>query len=500
MGRSRAEGILAGLVAGFAGIAASELAAGALAARESPVVAVARAVDRLASADAAETVLRLTGGLATPLLVGAVVAVFFGGFAWAGDRGREHPRQALGVYAVLASSLAATASRAGMGWTDLLPTFVAFLTWVGTLRLLLPPHQEDTDGDARRRFLRRTGLLALASVAAVGAGRVLGRSRRRVLEQRRLLRLPGVTARPAPAGADLQVEGVAPWQTPTASFFRLDTAIVPPAVDADQWALRVHGLVDRPLTISFADLLARPHVQRWMTLPSAANPVGGQLIGNAWWSGVTTRALLAEVGVHPGADAVLQTSADGWTCGTPLSALTDDRGALFAFAMNGQALSLEHGFPVRTVVPGLYGFVSACKWVVDWEVTRFDRFEAFWTRRGWAAEAPSKIASRIDVPGDGDEVPAGPMTAGGVAWHLRVGVASVEVSLDGGAWETAELGRQVSADAWVQWSLPLTVSPGEHVLRVRAVGRDGEIQTSVPSDSMPDGAQGWHQVSFTASE
>jgi DMSO/TMAO reductase YedYZ molybdopterin-dependent catalytic subunit len=366
------------------------------------------------------------------------------------------------------------------------------------LRLLLASPQHHGDAEASRRsLLRRAGLVALGSAAAAVVSRTLSRGRRHVLEQRRLLRLTGVTDRPVPPGADLHVEGVAPWQTPASAFFRVDTAVVPPAVDVDTWALRVHGMVDRPLTLTFADLLARPRVQGWMTLACVSNPVGGDRIGNAWWSGVLTRSLLAEAGVREGANAVMQTSADGWTCGTPLSALLDSRDAMLAVAMNGYALPLEHGYPVRTVVPGLYGFVSACKWVVDWEVTTFDRFQAYWTRRGWAEQAPAKAGSRIDRPREGEELPGGKVVAAGVAWHPRVGVRAVEVSLDGGPWEPTELGEQVSADTWVQWRRHLEVEPGEHLLRVRAVDPDGEPQTSVPSEPVPDGAQGWHEVRFT---
>jgi Oxidoreductase molybdopterin binding domain len=244
--------------------------------------------------------------------------------------------------------------------------------------------------------------------------------------------------------------------------------------------------------------MARELTEAWVTLNCVSNAVGGSLIGNAWWSGVRTADLLKEAGVLPGADAVLQTSDDGWTCGTPVAALTDDRNAMLAVAMNGQALPIEHGFPVRTLVPGLYGFVSACKWVVDWEVTSFSEFSAFWTSRGWSEQAPVKIASRIDVPDNGTEVHGGSVRAGGMAWHQHTGISGVQVSLDGGAWQPAEIGDADLVDSWVQWTATLDVDEGDHVLRVRAIGADGEVQTGVEADVVPDGATGWHSVEFSA--
>ena len=214
-------------------------------------------------------------------------------------------------------------------------------------------------------------------------GQLVGRQRRVVEDLRARLRLP-VTAGTVPTGAEVAVPEMPPWRVPNEEFYRIDTAVVVPTVDVDEWRLRIHGMVDRELTLTFDDLLDRQLTEDWVTICCVSNEVGGDLIGNAWWSGVRIADLLAEAGVQPGADAVLQTSHDGWNCGTPLTALTDDRNALLAVAMNGEPLPIEHGFPVRMVVPGLYGYVSATKWLVDLEVTRFEDFTAFWTERGWA--------------------------------------------------------------------------------------------------------------------
>jgi DMSO/TMAO reductase YedYZ molybdopterin-dependent catalytic subunit len=326
----------------------------------------------------------------------------------------------------------------------------------------------------------------------------VGRGRREVEEARRLLRLPGVSLPEPPAGVSVGLEGITPWRTPNEKFYLIHTAIIPPAIEPADWRLRIHGMVDRELVLTYDDLMARELTEAWVTLNCVSNPVGGNLIGNAWWSGVRIAELMREAGVRDGADAVLQTSDDGWNCGTPLSALTDGRNAMLTVAMNGEPLPIEHGFPVRTLVPGLYGYVSACKWVVDMEVTRFEDISAYWTQRGWGEQGPVKMSSRIDAPKNGDELDAGSQRVGGVAWAQHTGISAVEVSLDGGAWQSAETGDAGTVDCWVQWTTTLTVGEGDHVLRVRATDNDGLVQTGAEADVLPDGATGWHEVSFTA--
>jgi DMSO/TMAO reductase YedYZ molybdopterin-dependent catalytic subunit len=296
------------------------------------------------------------------------------------------------------------------------------------------------------------------------------------------------------------VDGISKWKTPNTSFYQIDTVLVVPAIEPKDWQLRIHGKVDRELVLTFQDLLDRELTEDWITLNCVSNPVGGDLIGNAWWSGVRIADLLDLLGVHDDANAVLQTSQDGWTCGTPLSVLQDDRNAMLAVAMNGEPLPIDHGFPVRTIVPGLYGYVSACKWVVDMEVTRFDEFEAYWTGKGWAEQGPVKIASRIDVPEGGGEIASGGAPVAGVAWAQHTGIEGVEIAIDGGDWQPAELARVPSEDTWVQWALTVDVEPGDHQARVRATSRDGEVQTGVERDVVPDGATGWHTIDFTAKD
>ena len=314
-----------------------------------------------------------------------------------------------------------------------------------------------------------------------------------------MLRLDGVTRPTAPADTSLGLPGVSPWLTPSDDFYLIHTAIAVPTIEPKDWTLRIHGLVDREVTLTYNDLVSRQLTESWITLNCVSNEVGGDLVGNAWWSGIRIADLLEEVGLDPDADCILQTSEDGWNCATPLSALTDDRNAMLAIAMNGKPLPIEHGFPVRTIVPGLYGYVSATKWVVDYEVTRFSDVAAYWTDRGWSEQGPVKMASRIDVPRSGGDVAVGEVNVGGIAWAQHTGIDSVEVAVDGGEWQAAQLARSpdrrhvgaVGADA-------STLDEGDHELRVRATDKAGLEQTGVQPRRVPDGSTGWHTVRVSA--
>ena len=263
------------------------------------------------------------------------------------------------------------------------------------------------------------------------------------------------------------------------------------------WKLRIHGMVDREITVDYASLSAGALVERDVTLCCVSNEVGGDLIGNARWLGLPIGPLLQQAGPHPDADMVLSTSVDGWTAGTPLPVLTDGRDALLAIAMNGEPLPIEHGFPVRMVVPGLYGYVSATKWVVDLEVTRFDKAQGYWTPRGWSALGPVKTESRIDVPQDSATVKAGRVAVAGIAWAQHRGIKAVEVQVDGGAWQAATLGAEATVDTWRQWVFAWDATPGKHTLRVRSTDGPGTPQTSQVAPPAPDGASGWHTIGVT---
>jgi DMSO/TMAO reductase YedYZ molybdopterin-dependent catalytic subunit len=489
---------LSGALTGVAGLAASELATDLLQARATPVQVVAESVIEVTPGWVAEPLISLVGRYDKPLLVAGVTLSIPALGALAGLLTAR--RAVLGqlvfwVMGVLA--LAATATRHGFTPYALLPLAAGVVVWTLLLdHLTGVARRGPTPQASRRRFLVDAGAVAVAAVAMAGAGRLVSRSRRSVETTRRLLRLP-VTAGVVPTGAQRGSSG-SPWRSPNADFYRIDTAIVVPVVDPNEWTLRIHGMVDREITVTYRELVARELTEAWVTLCCVSNEVGGDLVDNAWWSGVRVADLLREAGVQAGADAVKQTSEDGWTCGTPLAALTDDRNALLAVAMNGRPLPIEHGFPVRMVVPGLYGFVSATKWVVDLEVTAYDRFSAYWTERGWSEKGPVKTQSRVEVPRDGGEVRSGRVRVGGHAWAQHTGVEMVEFRLDGEPWRTAELGRVPNADTWVQWSGVVDVAPGEHSLAVRATDRSGHTQTAARSEVLPDGATGWHTVSFTA--
>ncbi|WP_022887641.1 molybdopterin-dependent oxidoreductase [Glaciibacter superstes] len=344
----------------------------------------------------------------------------------------------------------------------------------------------------RRRFLAWTGASAGLGILAMVGGQLISAGSRAVDTARTMFTLPKATtaAPPIPAGASLDVPGIAPLITPNADYYRIDTALQVPRIDPRDWRLRIIGMVENEIEIDFAELLALPLEESYTTLACVSNPVGGDLIGNAKWLGYPVRDLLAKAKPHADADMVLSRSQDGWTAGTPIEALTDDRNAIIAVGMNGEPLPLEHGYPVRMVVPGLYGYVSATKWLVELELTRFDRVTAYWTDRGWGEKGPVKLESRIDVPNG--PAKAGVVTVAGVAWAQHTGISAVHVQVDEGDWNEATLADAISADTWRQWRWDWDAEPGEHTLQVRATDADGLVQTSTRRDVVPDGATGWH--------
>jgi DMSO/TMAO reductase YedYZ molybdopterin-dependent catalytic subunit len=349
---------------------------------------------------------------------------------------------------------------------------------------------------SRRRFVLALGGTAAAGlVAGVLAATVRGAAAA-VNELRGTLTLPAPEspAPPVPAGAEVRLDGVSPLVTPNKDFYRIDTALRVPVVDPRQWTVQVTGLVEREVTLDFAALLAKPLVERHITIACVSNEVGGNLIGNARWLGWPVRDLLALAGPKDGADMVLSRSADGWTAGTPLEVLTDHRDALLAVGMNGEPLPLEHGFPVRLVVPGLYGYVSATKWVTGLKVTRFADDAGYWTPRGWSERGPIKTSSRIDVPRNGRSVDAGTVAFGGVAWSQHTGIGRVELRVNRGAWQQADLAPGISKDTWYQWKLELRLTPGSYEVQVRAMDLNGVPQVEDRAPVAPSGATGFHTV------
>jgi DMSO/TMAO reductase YedYZ molybdopterin-dependent catalytic subunit len=350
----------------------------------------------------------------------------------------------------------------------------------------------------RRRFLLTSLALGGAAVVTGLGAQVAGGATSKAVASRASLRIPkpsDVTT--TVAGSGFSLPGLSSFYTPNATFYRVDTAIVAPKVTAQDWSLRIHGMVDREIVMSFAELLARPLIERDVTLTCVSNPVGGPYIGNARWIGAPIAPILQEVGVHPAATQLVSRSVDGFTVGTPVAALLDGRDAMLAVAMNGEPLPIAHGFPVRMVIPGLYGYVSATKWVVEFELTTFEAYDAYWVPRGWAQQAPIKTESRIDTPRRGATIRAGTVSVAGVAWAQHRGIDSVEVQVDDGPWRGAELATQDSIDTWRLWRYEWNAAPGSHKLRVRATDRSGRVQTAEEAPPPPNGATGWHTVDVT---
>lgn len=342
----------------------------------------------------------------------------------------------------------------------------------------------------------------MAGVAVVVGfgGTMLSTARNTAIAVRQALKLPAAKTRaaPLPAGVQAPVEGVTPFVTPNTDFYRIDTALHVPVIDPSTWELRVHGMVEEEFTLGFDELLAEDLIESYVTLTCVSNVVGGDLAGNAKWLGYPLREVLARAKPTAGADMVLSTSSDGFSASTPLPILQDSRDAILAVGMNGEPLPLEHGFPVRMVVPGLYGYVSATKWVVDLEVTTFAEKAGYWTSRGWSSHGPIKTASRVEVPRALARVPAGAVAIGGTAWAQTKGISKVEIQLDDGGWQLAELAAEASVDTWRQWSFRWDgATAGTHQVRVRAYDADDEQQIEEQAPPAPDGSSGWHSITFT---
>jgi len=505
---ARSTRALAGVAAAAVALGVTQLLAVAFGPQADARTAVGSAVIDLTPGPVKEWAIQLFGmadKLVLSVLVVAVIAVIA---AAAGSF--ETRRVPVGSAAIVAAGItgcAAVLSRAGATPADIVPTLVGTACGVVVLRLLTSgrfidePDTADT-GDApdrgRRLSLVTLGFLGAGALTGVG-GVVLSRLLSSVAGDRDAFELPRVDVGAPPVPPTVQPKGVAlpSFVTSNADFYRIDTALTVPQLSRSDWQLKIHGMVDREITYRFEDLERFEVVEKLVTLTCVSNPVGGELIGNASWTGYRVRDLLADAGVHEDADMVLSMSIDGFTAGTPVEVLTDGRDSLLAIGMNGEPLPTEHGYPARLVVPGLYGYVSATKWVVDLEMTRFDRAEAYWTRLGWSPRGPIKTQSRVDVPRTGRDVARGPVTFGGVAWAQNRGVRAVEVRIDEGDWQPAELGASYSNETWRLWSFAWQATePGLHTVTVRATDNTGAVQTSEPADVLPDGATGWHTVSF----
>ncbi|MBS7547790.1 molybdopterin-dependent oxidoreductase [Dietzia massiliensis] len=525
-----------GLLATGLAVAVGHAMAGFVAPGSSPFLAVADSVVDRAPAAVREVTIDALGTADKPALMLGLAAILLitGVVAGLVERPRRPAGSAVLVVFGLVGMVAALARpSAGPLWA--VPTLLGVVVAVVALRALIgtlftaeagsrpsaatsseagppastPPSAPtpqpgarlgDRPAPDRRRFLVLAGS-AVAVIAAAGTtGIALTRRAADAVAERTGLRLPRVLARnaaaPVPPGVIPDAPGVTPFLTDNAEFYRIDTALRVPSLSTTEWRLRVHGMVEREIELDWQTLVDREARDRIVTLTCVSNEVGGDLVGTATWTGFPIADLLAEAGPLPEADMLLSTSVDGWTAGTPLEALTDGRDALLAVGMNGEPLPFEHGYPVRQVVPGLYGYVSATKWVVDWEVTRFDQASAYWTDRGWAERGPIRTASRIDRPAPLAELPPGPTVVAGTAWAQRRGIDRVEVRVDDGPWQDARLADEYTVDTWRMWSWVWDAEPGLHTLHVRATDSTGEVQPEERRDPVPSGATGWHNRTF----
>ncbi len=547
-----------GLLSTFAGLAVAELIVGLVRGANSPVVPVGQevidivppavkdwAIDWFGTADKAVLII---GTLLSLAVIGSIV----GNLAIKGNRAAAYAvTGVVGVIGVFAVQM-----RPAPTFGKMLPPIVGTLVSMLVIWWLSPrdvgvaavateverPERADetvqsvplepnsasatmgslfTSTVQRRNFLQGASTVGLLSVMAGGIGRVL-KGRFDVGGERAALELPPpvdtvapvATVPEAAVGAGLEpsvqtasvamtdfgIDEVEPWVVPNGDFYRIDTALVVPQVPKDSWKLRVHGMVDRELEITFADLLERDMIERYITLSCVSNRIGGDLVGNAKWQGVRLKDVLDEAGVHPEATQVVSRSIDGWNCGSPTSAIMDGRDAMLAIAMNDEPLPAEHGYPVRLVVPGLYGYVSATKWVTEIELTRWEDFDGYWIERRWSKEGPVKTMARIDRPTSGRDYSAdadGVVDIAGLAWAVHRGISKVEVSIDEGEWRECELAGVPTDDTWRQWRYQWDkATPGKHSVRARAYDGAGVPQPEEPKDVAPDGAQGYHKVEF----
>ncbi len=526
---SRWHGIAIGLLSTFAGLAAAELIVGIVRGANSPVVPVGQevidivppavkdwAIDWFGTADKAVLII---GTILSLAVIGTIV----GRLAVKGQRGSAYLVTAvvglIGVWAVT--------MRPAPSFGKVLPPIVgtlasiAVIWWLSPRDLDRPVDAATTDLDVepvdptvatampvqpvgRRNFLQGAGTVGLLGLIVGGIGRIAGR-RFRIDDERETIALPSADDTAVvddfadPMGFD--IDELTPFVVPTDDFYRIDTALVVPQVPKDSWRLKIKGMVDTEMELTFADLLDMDMIERYVTLSCVSNEVGGGLVGNALWQGVLIRDVLNEAGIQDGATQVVSRSIDGWNCGTPTSAIMDGRDSMFAIAMNGEPLPAEHGYPVRMVVPGLYGYVSATKWVTEIELTRWEDFDGYWVPRGWSKEGPVKTMARIDRPRRrrGYEPSAdGVVDIAGLSWAVHRGISRVEISIDDGEWVECELGDVPSDDTWRQWRYRWTdAEPGDHNVRARAYDGDGVPQPEEPKSVAPDGAQGYHRVEFS---
>ncbi|WP_372727776.1 molybdopterin-dependent oxidoreductase [Nocardioides sp.] len=536
-----------GILSTLVGVALGHLVAALTTPAASPVLAVGSKVITLTPTAMKEWAIRQFGDADKAILIGSV---FLGVLVFAAIGGllaRRRVAVGAGLLVFLVAIAAYTAlTRSGAGIVDLLPSLaaavagVASLWWLDRLaRPQLGAHTraaavsvaaasvagdsgagDSVAGDdvsdstsagtsggtsgasagvsaSRRGLLIGSGVLAAAAAAMGGAGHWISSYRTRLVD----IALPSAARPipPLPTGLESRVPGISPFQTSRDNFYRVDTRLTLPIVDVNSWTLTIDGDVDQEVTFTFDDLMGMELIERDITLTCVSNDIGGKYVGSARWLGVRLMDLLEMAGIeNTKSDQILSTDVDGMTIGTPYDLATDGRDAMIAIGMNGKSLPIEHGFPARMVIPGLYGFISATKWISRITLTTYAETDSYWTERDWDTRTPIKISSRIDTPKPLARVEAGRTTIGGVAWaQHQGGIAKVQVRVDGGGWQDARLGPTAGEDYWRQWYLPWTAEPGQHNLAVRAVNGEGEVQTAARATPFPNGSSGIQEVVVT---
>lgn len=525
--------MLAGLLSACAALGVSEFLAALVGAQSSPLVVIGEAFIDATPGFVEAFAVRTFGTHDKLLLLGGLTLALAAIAALVGLVATSRPRVGvIGLSLMGLMGVAAALTRPGASLADALPSVAGGIAGALTVRSLVrrvrPVGVAQAAGaqpapvvgtvpatmiPARRAsFLRpgsvtRRGFLAgtvlAGGVAAFSGGTGYALLRRQAGSSAAAaasIRIPA-PASPAPPiapGWDLNLPGLTRFLTPASDFYRVDTQLVVPQVSSRTWRLRIHGMVNREITLTYDQLLARPLVERDITLSCVSNEVGGRYASNGRWIGVRLKELLEEAGVKPGADQVVSRSGDGWSAGTPTAVVMDGRDAMLAVALNGRPLPAEHGFPVRMLVPGVYGYANATKWVVDIELTTFATSKAYWAKRDYAQQPPPiKTLSRIDVPAPLSTIKAGTQAIAGVAWAQHRGIQKVEVSVDGGRWQIARLSEMDTVDTWRQFVLPWEATPGEHHLQVRATDGTGATQPEQRVPPLPDGATGWDSVVVT---
>ncbi|MDS0132174.1 MULTISPECIES: molybdopterin-dependent oxidoreductase [unclassified Amycolatopsis] len=500
--RSRGWAALLGVLALAAALAAGHLVAGFVGVNASPYLAVGNGAIDLTPVWLKDFAVRTFGTYDKLVLLSGMAVVMVAVAAVAGLLSRRTPVPGLVVITGFGLvGLVAVYARPDLDAVALLAPLASLVAGVGTFAFLhrLGVNTAAPDSSRRTVLLASAGVVVGAGVAGLG-GQLLAGRRDAAASREAVGRLvPARTAPMIPADADFAKLGTPTFLTPNDRFYRVDTALTVPQVRAEDWSLRLHGMVDREIRYRYGDIRNRPLVERTITMTCVSNEVGGTYVSTANFLGVDLADLLEEAGVRPGAEQLFSSSVDGWTSGSPVAAALDRaRGAMLAIGMNGEPLPIEHGFPARLVIPGLYGYVSATKWVTDLEVTTWGARQAYWLKRGWGQEAPIKTESRIDTPKGFETVPSGKVRVAGVAWAQHTGIAKVELRMDNGPWREAVLSHEVNVDTWRMWWLEFDLAPGGHQVVCRATDKSGSTQTEMRAGTVPDGATGWHSIAFTA--